>query len=73
MQLSILGKESRIKDDTPLKVVDTYVKENTTELSDPLHIRKKIEDLIGKRDTILKELDTQIKVSNVTIFIELSG
>ena len=48
MRLSILGKDSKTKDEKPLGVVDAYVKENTT------------------------ELDTQIKVSNATTFIEVA-
>ena len=64
MRLSILGKDSKTKDDKPLGVVDAYVKENTTELVDPLDIKKKIESLEEKNNTLLKELDTQIKVSN---------
>ncbi len=60
-----------IKDDKPLGVVDAYVKENTTELVDPLDIKKKIESLEEKNNTLLKELDTQIKVSNATTLIEI--
>lgn len=71
MRLSILGKETKAKDETPLKVVDLYVKENSTELIDPLDIRKKREALIERRNTILKELDTKIKVSNATTWIEI--
>lgn len=72
MRLSILGKDSKVKDDKPLGVVDAYVKENTTELVDPLDVKKKLESLREKRDTLLTELDTQIKVSNATTFIEIS-
>lgn len=72
MRLSILGKDSKIKDDKPLGVVDAYVKENTTELVDPLDIKKKIEGLEEKNNTLLKELDTQIKVSNATTLIEIA-
>ena len=71
MRLSILGKDSKTKDDKPLEVVATYVKENTTELVDPLDIKKKIEEISEKRDKLLSELDTQIKVSNATTFIEI--
>lgn len=56
----------------PLGVVDAYVKENTTELVDPLDIKKKIESLEEKNNTLLKELDTQIKVSNATTLIEIA-
>ena len=66
MRLSILGK-----DDKQLAVVDTYVKENTTELVDPLDSKKKIEALQERRNALLTELDTQIKVSNATTFIEI--
>jgi hypothetical protein len=52
-------------------VVDAYVKENTTELVDPLDVKKKVELLEEKRNILLTELDTQIKVSNATTFIEI--
>ena len=71
MRLSILGKDSKTKDEKPLGVVDAYVKENTTELVDPLDVKKKLEALEEKRNTLLTELDTQIKVSNATTFIEV--
>ncbi len=70
MRLSILGKDSKGKEDKPLEVVDTYVKENTTQLLDPLGVQKKMEQLQEKRTTLLAELETQIKVSNATTFIE---
>lgn len=72
MRLSILGKDSKTKDDKPLSVVEAYVKENTTELVDPLDVKKKLEALQEKRSTLLTELDTQIKVSNATTFIEVA-
>ena len=71
MRLSILGRDAKTKDEKPLGVVEAYVKENTTELVDPLKVEKKIEDLEEKRNTLLRELDTQIKVSNATTFIEV--
>mgnify|MGYP001782557975 FL=1 len=52
-------------------VVEAYVKENTTELVDPLDVKKKLETLEEKRNTLLTELDTQIKVSNATTLIEV--
>ena len=71
MRLSILGKDSRMKEDKPLEVVEAYVKENTTEIVDPLGVEKKMEKILTKKTTLLRELDTQIKVSNATTFIEL--
>ena len=69
MRLSILGKESKTKETKPLEVVETYVKENTAELVDPLGIEKRLEELTERRNKLLKELETQIKVSNATTFI----
>lgn len=71
MRLSILGKDSKVKDDKPLEVVNAYVKENTTEVVDPPDAQKKADALKEKRDTLLTELDTQIKVSNATTFVEI--
>ena len=71
MRLSILGKDTKTKDEKPLGVVDAYVRENTTELVDPLDVKKKLEVLEEKRNTLLTELDTLIKVSNATTFIEI--
>ena len=72
MRLSILGRDSKTKEDKPLSVVEAYVKENTTELVDPLDVKKKMEALEENRNTLLTELDTQIKVSNATTFIEVA-
>jgi len=71
MRLSILGKDSKAKDDKPLEVVSTYVKENTAELVDPLDVQKKVDEIQERRSKLLSELDTQIKVSNATTFIEI--
>lgn len=71
MRLSILGKDTKAKDDKPLEVVATYVQENTAELVDPLDVPKKVGEIQEKRAKLLSELDTQIKVSNATTFIEI--
>lgn len=71
MRLSILGKDSKTRDDKPLEVVSTYVQENTAELVDPLDVQKKVEEIQERRVKLLSELDTQIKVSNATTFIEI--
>jgi len=70
MRLSILGKESKVREDRPLDVVEAYVKENTTELADPLDVVRKIEEIKTRHETLLRELETAIKVSNATTFIE---
>lgn len=72
MRLSILGKDTnKNKDEKPLAVVDEYVTENKTELVDPIDIRKKIADLKTRKDTLLTELNTQIKVANATTVVEI--
>ena len=71
MRLTILGKDSKAKEDAPLEVVESYVCKNTTVLVDPLGVEKMIEEMKEKRDTLLRELDTQIKVSNATTYIEI--
>ena len=70
MRLSILGKDTKVKDDKPLEVVEAYIRENTTEVVNPLDIEKKTADLRTKIDALIKELETQIKVSNATTVIE---
>ena len=70
MRMSILGKDSKTKELKPLDVVDAYVKEYTTEIIDPLGAKKKMQELHEKIETWLSELNTRIKVSNATTFIE---
>ena len=71
MRLSILGRENKGRDERPLDVVESYIRENTMELADPLDIVKKMEQLQERKDKLLSELETQIKVSNATTFITL--
>ena len=73
MRLSILGRETKVKSDKPLEVVETYIKENSMELADPLNIVYKMEQLQERKDKLLSELETQIKVSNATTFIVLNA
>lgn len=71
MRLSILEKDGKYKDDKPLSVVDAYISENTVELIDPLNVLDEIESLKDKHTTLLSELETKIKISNATTFIEI--
>ena len=71
MRLSILVKDGKYKDDKPLSVVDAYISENTVELIDPLNVLDEIESLKDKHTTLLSELETKIKISNATTFIEI--
>lgn len=54
------------------RLQEAYIKENTRELVDPLDVRKKLDALEEKQNKLLKELDTQIKVSNATSMIEIA-
>ena len=67
----ILGKDTKKADDRPLDVVDKYVSENTSVLVDPLEIKVKMDYLANKKATLIRELETQIKVANATTFIEI--
>lgn len=69
MRNSIVGRDNKVKDPTPLAVVDEFVKENTTEIVDPLDSKKKAQELNEKITTLLTELNTKIKVSNATTMI----
>ena len=71
MRLSILGKDTKKADDRPLDVVDKYVSENTSVLVDPLEVKVKMDYLANKKATLIRELETQIKVANATTFIEI--
>ena len=73
MRLSIFGRETKVKNDKPLEVVETYIKENSMELADPLNIVSKMEQLQERKDKLLSELETQIKVSNATTVIDLNA
>ena len=73
MRLRILGRETKVKSDKPLEVVETYIKENSMELADPLNIVSKMEQLQERKDKLLSELETQIKVSNATTVIVLNA
>ena len=71
VRLSILGKDSKGKSDNSLDVVNDFLKENTMELVDPLDIKTLIDENEAKRNALLSELDTRLKVSNATTFIEI--
>ena len=71
MRLSILGRDNKVKDDKPLEVVEAYVRENTTVLVDPMTVKDRIDSMKDKKRNLLRELDTQIKVSNATTYIEI--
>jgi len=73
MRLSILGREVKVKDDKPLEVVEAYIKENTMELADPIDIVAKMAQLQERKDKLLSELETQIKISNATTCITLEN
>ena len=70
MRTAILGKDNKTRDDQPLAVVDEYVNQNTTVVVDPLGAESLVAQMKESRETLLRELDTQIKVSNATTYVE---
>ena len=54
MRLSILGKDSKVKDERPLEVVTAYIRENTTEVIDPLEAQKKAQELYSIEGNVEK-------------------
>lgn len=70
MRNSILGRDFKSKDDLSMNVVEEYIKQNTTEVIDPLNINDCVANLREETDAFLKEIETQIKVSNATTTIE---
>jgi len=71
MRMAILGKDNKGKADTnSLEVVNAYIEANKTEVIDPLDAKAKMWELRARIDSLLSELDTQIKVSNATTMIE---
>ena len=71
VRLNILGKDSKGKSDNSLDVVNDFLKANTMELVDPLDIKTLIDENEAKRNALLSELDTRLKVSNATTFVEI--
>jgi len=71
MREQIAGKDNKGKDDASLEFVNSYVKQNSYEFVDALDPRKTVNELVEKRDKLLQELDTKIKVSNATTTIEV--
>lgn len=71
LRRSIVGKEKCLKGDASLDVVDAYIRGNTTELVDPLNVQEKINMLLDRKAALIRELDTCIKVSNATTYIEI--
>lgn len=70
MRLAILGKDTPVKETRQLEVVDEYVKENTVDVIDPLHVQNKVSSLKEKLAELLSDIDTKLKVSNATTTIE---
>ena len=62
--------DTKNKDTKPLEVVDAYIRENTTEVIDPLGIKEIVQKMKEENEALLAELDTRIKVSNATTMIE---
>lgn len=73
MRNSILGKDNKVKADSSesMEVVEEYVRKNTTEIQDPIDAKKTLEEMKDRKASLLRELDTKIKVANATTYIEV--
>ncbi len=72
MRLSVLGNESRTKENAEaMEVIKTYMKQNTAQVEDPINIRKKVEMLREKHEVLLSEIETQLKISNAITMITI--
>ena len=72
MRLAILGKEQKGKDNQiqTMDLVEAFVRENTTELVDPIKALEKYQEWKDYIDNFMNEIDTLVKVSNATTTIE---
>ena len=71
MRLNILGKDTKVREDKPLAVVDAYVQEHRAELLDPLDLVGRSRQILEDEELLLKELDSQIKISNATTMLTI--
>lgn len=62
----------KVKELTPevSKTLESLVADNRADIIDPIGVEKEIKKLEDKYETLKKELDSAIKVSNATTFVE---
>lgn len=71
LKLGMVGKDSSKKlSEEDLKVVDAMVAPLYGELVDPIGAKEEHEKLLDKYESLVKEIETAIKVSNATTYIE---
>ncbi|MDE6887952.1 MAG: hypothetical protein K2P45_04815 [Eubacterium sp.] len=68
---SLLNRGCQENHQNPMDEVDQYIDENTMDVIDPLGIIQELDEVLIKRRELLRDLDTQIKISNATTYIEL--
>lgn len=66
---SIADKNKKLDEDQ-VKAIDTMIEPYEPNIIDPIHIQEKIEKLVTKRDAFISEVDTLLKISNATEFVE---
>lgn len=67
-----ITSEDKAKELTPevSKTLESLVADNRADIIDPIGVEKEIKKLKDKYETLKKELDSAIKVSNATTFVE---
>ena len=69
---SIVGRDNNKKmDENDITMLHKLTEDLYPELIDPIKINEQIDALSEEHNTLIKELDTAIKVSNATTFIEI--
>lgn len=71
MLLAAVGKDSNKSNmEETVKTVKEFLADTYAEVVDPIGLQKKYEEMSIKYDTLIKELETAIKVSNATTYVE---
>ena len=67
---ALTTKEKSLSDED-LKAIDKIVEGETPEVIDPIGVKDKADELANEYNALVKEIDTAIKISNATTYIEI--
>jgi hypothetical protein len=71
-KVSLVGKDTSKKlSEDDIKMIESLTADLKGEFVDPIGIKNKIDELSEEHDNLIKELDTAIKISNATTYIEI--
>lgn len=66
------SKDGRVDTDDFKKAKQDFIKSNSYELVDPIHVKEKIEMLEDKISTFISDVDSALSVSNALTTVEIS-